>query len=126
MKKLLTEFKEFIAKGDIVDLAVAVVMGLAFNAVVSAFVKDVVMTFIGAIFGKPSFDYLTWKVGSGVVLYGDFITAVVNFLIIAASIFFAVKAYNAMKSFGKGDTVEEKEANEVELLAEIRDLLRNK
>ena len=120
MKKLYDEFKAFVLRGNILDLAVAVVLGAAFTAVVKAFTDGIIMPIIAAIFGKPSFDSLTFKIGDGVVLYGTFLSAVVNFLIIAAALFLVLKAATKL--------MREKEAEagptEVELLTEIRDALR--
>ena len=120
MKKLYDEFKAFVLRGNILDLAVAVVLGAAFTAVVKAFTDGIIMPIIAAIFGKPSFDSLTFKIGDGVVLYGTFLSAVVNFLIIAAALFLVLNATTKL--------MREKEAEagptEVELLTEIRDALR--
>jgi len=120
VKKLYDEFKAFVLRGNILDLAVAVVLGAAFTAVVKAFTDGIIMPIIAAIFGKPSFDSLTFKIGDGVVLYGTFLSAVVNFLIIAAALFLVLKAATKL--------MREKEAEagptEVELLTEIRDALR--
>ena len=71
----MADFRKFIMRGNVIDLAVAVVIGAAFNAVVQSFVNDIFMPFIGAIFGKPNFDHLMFKIGDGVVRYGTFITA---------------------------------------------------
>jgi len=87
------EFKAFALKGNLVDLAVAFVLGLAFAAVVNALVANVVMPLVAAIFGQPNFDALTFKVGDGVIAYGVFLTALVNFLIVALVLFAIVKAY---------------------------------
>jgi large conductance mechanosensitive channel len=87
---VLEGFKKFILRGNVVDLAIGVVIGVAFQAVVDSFTNDVLMRFIGAIVGKPSFNDLVLHVGDGEVFYGRFITAVVNFLIIAAAIYFLV------------------------------------
>jgi large conductance mechanosensitive channel len=120
VKKLYDEFKAFVLRGNILDLAVAVVLGAAFTAVVKAFTDGIIMPIIAAIFGKPSFDSLTFKIGDGVVLYGTFLSAIVNFLIIAAALFLVLKAATKL--------MREKEAEagptEVELLTEIRDALR--
>ena len=92
MKKLIQEFKEFINKGSILDLAVAFVLGVAFAAVVTSFVNDVIMAIVGAIVGKPSFNDLTLEIGDGVVFYGKFLTAVINLLIIGLVLFLIMKA----------------------------------
>ena len=120
MKKLYEEFKAFVLRGNILDLAVAVVLGAAFTAVVKAFTDGIIMPIIAAIFGKPSFDSLTFKIGDGVVLYGSFLSALVNFLIIAAALFVVLKAATKLMS----QKEEEAGPTEVELLTEIRDALR--
>ena len=79
---MLQDLKKFLLRGNVIDLAVAVIIGIAFGAVILSLVNDVIMPVIGAVFGKPNFSDLTFKVGDGVVAYGKFITAVVNFLII--------------------------------------------
>lgn len=87
---MLKDFKEFLLRGNIVDLAVAFVIGVAFAAVVNALVADLVMPVIAAIFGKPDFGALTFTINGSHFRYGDFINAVISFLAIAAAIFFLV------------------------------------
>jgi large conductance mechanosensitive channel len=89
-KSILAEFKDFILRGNVVDLAVAVVVGAAFGAVVNALVKDILTPIIAAIFGKPDFSQLTFTIHKSKFFYGDFINAVITFLSIAAAIFFLV------------------------------------
>jgi large conductance mechanosensitive channel len=90
-------FKAFLLRGNVVDLAVAVVIGLAFAAVVTAFVKDIVTPLIAALGGKPDFATLYFTINNSKFLYGDFINAVVSFVIIAAVIyFFVVAPYTAL------------------------------
>lgn len=87
---MLKEFKKFILRGNVVDLAVGVVIGVAFGAVVTAFVKDLVTPLIAAIGGQPDFSGLSVTLNGSKVMYGDFLNAVISFLIIAAVIFFLV------------------------------------
>ena len=87
---MLKGFKQFIMRGNVLDLAVAVVMGAAFGAVVAAFVKDLLTPLIAAIFGKPSFENLKIEVNGSTFLYGDFINALVSFLLIAIAVYFFV------------------------------------
>ncbi len=87
---MLKGFKDFIMRGNVVDLAVGIVIGAAFSAVVTSFVDDVLMAIVGAIFGEPNFNALTFELGDGVVNYGRFLTALVSFLIVAAALYFAV------------------------------------
>ena len=120
---MLKEFKEFITKGNVLDLAVAIVIGAAFTLVVNSLVKDVLMQIIAAIFGKPDFNTLTFKLGKGVILYGNFLTALVNFLIVAAAMFVIIKVITSLQKLRKPSELEEAEATEIELLTEIRDAL---
>jgi large conductance mechanosensitive channel len=87
---MLTDFKKFILRGNVVDLAVAVVVGLAFAAVVTAFVNDLITPLIAAIFGKPDFSSLYFTLNHSKFRYGSFINALLSFLIIATVVFFAV------------------------------------
>jgi large conductance mechanosensitive channel len=89
---VLEDLRKFLLRGNVIDLAVAVIIGIAFGIVVNSLVSDVIMAFIGAIVGKPNFDDLTFDIGDGVVRYGRFITAVVNFVIIGTVLFFIVRA----------------------------------
>ncbi len=93
MGKLIKEFKEFAMKGNVVDLAIGVVIGGAFGAIVTSVVEDLITPIIGAIFGQPDFSAITL----GPIQLGNFINAVVNFLIIAVCLFAVVKAINKMK-----------------------------
>jgi large conductance mechanosensitive channel len=87
---ILKEFRAFILRGNLVDLAVAVVIGTAFTAVVAALVKDIITPLIAAIFGKPSFAGLAFTINGSRFAYGDFLNALLTFLIIAAVVFFLV------------------------------------
>lgn len=103
--KALNDFKAFILRGNVVDLAVAVVIGAAFGAVVVALVGDVIMPLIGAFGGKPTFDQYYWTVNGSKILIGSFLTALVAFVIIAAVIFFlVVRPVNALMARRKTDT----------------------
>jgi large conductance mechanosensitive channel len=90
--KLLSDFKKFVLRGNVVDLAVAVVVGTAFAAVVKALVTDLLTPIIALIAGKPSFENLSFTINGSHFLYGDFINAVITFLSIAAAVFFFVVA----------------------------------
>ena len=120
MKSLGREFREFVSRGSVVDLAVGIVIGAAFIAVVNSFVTNVLNAFIGAIAGKPNFNDLSVSVGHGVVFYGRFVTAIVNFLIIAFALFLLVKAVNGFRRRKE----DEPTLTEKDVLIEIRDLLR--
>ena len=96
-KGLLQEFKTFILRGNVVDLAVAVVIGAAFGAVIAALVKDLVTPIVAAIFGKPDFSNLAFTINHSRFLYGDFLNAVIAFVSIAAAVFlFVVKPVNML------------------------------
>jgi large conductance mechanosensitive channel len=121
------EFRDFVLRGNVVDLAVAVVAGAAFGAVVTAFVASFITPLIALIGGKPDFSSLSFTVSGTEFPYGQFITALVAFLAIAAVVFFlVVKPVNAALARFKRDDAEEPEATspEVTVLTEIRDLLR--
>jgi large conductance mechanosensitive channel len=104
---LLKDFKAFLVRGNVVDLAVAFVIGAAFTAVVSGLVKDLITPIIAAIFGKPDFATLYFTINGSQFLYGDFIDAVITFIAVAAAVFFfVVKPINAMaaaRAAGQGD-----------------------
>lgn len=122
MKNLLTEFKEFINRGNLVELAVAFTLTLFFVPVVNAIVNGVFMQLIAAIFGQPNFDAIGIDVGDSRLLIGTVITAIVTFLIVAVVCFVIIKAYNRFKS----PAAEDAGPTEIELLIEIRDALRSR
>ena len=128
MKKLIEEFKKFIMRGNVLDLAVGVVMGNSFSKIVSSLVNDIMMPFIGVIIGGHDFSNLSIKVGSASIMYGSFIQNVIDFLIIAFSIFIFIKIINTItKKKEKEDTKKDKAkevSEEVLLLREIRDSLK--
>jgi len=117
------EFKEFAMKGNVIDLAVGVLIGTAFNKIVSSLVNDIIMPIFALIIGKTSFEKLVYKN----IHYGLFIQSVVDFLIIGFSLFLVVKLFNKIRDIRKRNEENEKEENvskEEQLLAEIRDLLK--
>jgi large conductance mechanosensitive channel len=85
---MLKGFRDFVLRGNVMDLAVAVIIGAAFTAIVTALTENIIKPLLGAIVGKPDFGYLVAYVHGGKILYGNFITAVVNFLILAAVVYF--------------------------------------
>jgi large conductance mechanosensitive channel len=119
---MLKEFKEFISKGNLIDLAVAVVLGLAFNTVVQSVVADIFTPIIAAIFGEPDFSSITIRIGDGVIRIGSFLNALIAFVIVAFVLFLVFRAYN--RAFPKEE--EPAGPTEVELLTEIRDELRRR
>ena len=129
MHNVMKDFRDFVMRGNVLDLAVAVVIGVAFNAVVTSLVNDVIMQIIAAIVGKPNFNDLTFTIGEGVIYYGRFFTALVNFLIIAATLFVIIRAFEELQQRRRRGEVavpEEEKSDEVLLLSEIRDLLRSR
>ena len=103
-----TEFKEFLLLGNLIDLAVAIVIGVAFTALVTAFVADIVTPIIAAIFGKPDFSSLDFTINGSRFAYGDFLNALISFVIIALVLFFlVVKPVNAWLARTRGPVVEE-------------------
>jgi large conductance mechanosensitive channel len=124
---VLAEFKKFLLRGNVVDLAVAVVIGAAFGAVVTAMVEDLITPLIAAIGGKPDFSGLTFTINDSRFRYGEFINAVISFVIIAAAVFFlVVKPVNALQARRHpGEAEPEELSDEATLLTEIRDELRS-
>ena len=120
---MLKEFREFIMRGNVLDLAVAVIIGGAFNAIVTSLVNDIIMPIVGILLGGVNFSGVGFKVGNAVVLYGNFIQAIINFLIIALTLFLVIKGANAiMRKKAEAPTPPAPTAEE-KLLTEIRDLL---
>ncbi|MCR4678003.1 MAG: large-conductance mechanosensitive channel protein MscL [Lachnospiraceae bacterium] len=129
--KAFKEFKDFISKGNVMDMAVGVIIGGAFGKIVTSLVNDILMPLIGILTGGIDFTTLSAKVGDAEVMYGSFIQSVIDFLIIALCIFFMTKAISKA-----GEKLKKKQAEEAaaapaaptseELLTEIRDLLKNK
>ena len=127
MKNFLKEFKAFAVKGNVVDLAVAVIIGGAFGAIVTSFVNDLIMPLIGALFAVPDFSTLAFTVNGTPIMIGLFIQAVVNFLIVALSIFMMVKALNNFKKKEESAPAAPPAPSKEELLlTEIRDLLKER
>jgi len=124
---MIQDFKKFIMKGNVIDLAVAVVIGGAFALLINSMVKDIIMPIIGGVVGKASFEDLTFSVGDGVVRYGSFLTLLVNFLMIAFALFLIIKSFEKMQSMrGTNEEANEPLTVEGELLTEIRDLLKER
>ncbi|KQR32154.1 UNVERIFIED_ORG: large conductance mechanosensitive channel [Agrobacterium larrymoorei] len=140
---MLNEFKTFIARGNVMDLAVGVIIGAAFSKIVDSVVNDLIMPLVGAIFGGFDFSNYFIPLSSSVtatslaaareqgavIAYGNFITIVINFLILAWIIFLMVKGVNKIRASVERDKLEEKKApapppEDIKLLSEIRDLLK--
>jgi large conductance mechanosensitive channel len=127
---VLKGFKEFIARGNVVELAVAVVMGAAFGAIVNALVADIITPLIAAIFGKPDYGQLLWTVHKSQIKYGLFINAIIQFLLIAIGVYFfivlPINTLNERARIRRGLPAKDETPagpTELELLTEIRDAL---
>ena len=129
---MIKEFKTFIARGNVLDLAVGVVVGGAFSKIVTSLVDDIIMPLVGLILGGLDFSSLSIKVGKAKIMYGSFIQNIVDFLIVAFCIFLMVKAVNKLtkkiesKKEKEMKAEEAKKAENIILLEEIRDLLKEK
>jgi large conductance mechanosensitive channel len=125
---MLAEFRDFLLRGNIVDLAVAFVLGLAFAAVVNSLVDDLITPLIAMVVGKPDFSDLTFTINDAVFRYGAFLTALLQFIAIAAAVFFfVVKPVNAVLARFRSPAEEgppDEERRHQELLAAVRELRR--
>lgn len=124
---MLKGFKDFLIRGNVIDLAVGLIMGTAFTAVVTALVQSVLMPAISMLVGSPNFDQF---LAFGQIKIGVFLTAVVNFVLIATAVYFAVvipvQKLTELATKNKAEEEEEEEETEIELLKEIRDALAKK
>jgi len=134
MSKMMTEFKDFIANGNIIDAAVGLILALAFKPVIDSLVNDVIMQIVAAIFGQPDFSALSIHWGDaigrddlnrqlydgGQIFYGSFINTVITFVIIGFVVFLMVRKYNQSRAAGEEDAG----PSETDLLVEIRDALK--
>ncbi|MFA9270561.1 MAG: large conductance mechanosensitive channel protein MscL [Baekduiaceae bacterium] len=121
---MLKEFRDFLMRGNIVDLAVAVVIGLAFGELVTSLVETLLTPIIAAVIEEPDFSDLTFTINGSVFRYGSFLNALIAFVSIAAAVFFfVVKPMNALQA-RRGTKAEEQVAEDIALLTEIRDELR--
>lgn len=127
MKGFIEEFKAFAMKGNVVDLAVAVVIGAAFGKIVSSLVDNVVMPLVGILLGGVDFTNLAYTIGEAELTYGVFLQSVIDFVIVAFVIFLAIKAMTSLQKKEEEKPAEEKvvePSEEVQLLREIRDTLK--
>ena len=139
MRQFVRDFRKFVLRGNVIDLAVAVVVGAAFNTVVQSFANDVLMGFVGAIFGKPNFSNLEvhlrgctaklvngvkTEVCNGTVAYGAFLTHLLNFLIVALAVFVVIKTFERLQRLRPPVDQDPEVLTRTEvLLTEIRDSL---
>ncbi|MDK7211302.1 large-conductance mechanosensitive channel protein MscL [Lactobacillus gasseri] len=123
---MIKEFKEFISRGNMMDLAVGVIIGAAFTAIVNSLVKDLINPLIGLFIGKIDLSNLKFTVGEATFKYGSFLSAVINFLIIALVVFFLIKLVNKMMPKKEVEEDDPTPTNEELYLRQIRDLLQEK
>ena len=119
---MLREFRQFLLRGNVVDLAVAVVIGVAFIAIVNSLINDIIMPIIGLLIGGIDFAGLSVTAGSAVIAYGNFVQAIVNFVVIGVVLFLVVRAVNRLHK--KQEAAPAEPPAQERLLTEIRDLLR--
>ena len=129
MKRFMAEFKEFISKGNVMTMAVGIIIGGAFTAIINSLVTDVIGPIIGLILGGTDFSKLSFGIGDAQIMIGNFINAIITFLITALVLFFIIKAFNKfddMKKKEEEPAPEEEPAvpEDIQLLTEIRDLLQ--
>ena len=130
MKKFIEEFKQFIARGSVMDMAVGVIIGGAFNAITTSLINDIIMPVLGIFTGSISFAEQSVTIQGAVITYGNFIQAVVNFLIMALVVFCMIKAMNRLHRTKEAPSAQPpappEPTPEEKLLTEIRDLLKEK
>ena len=127
MKKFLEEFKAFAIKGNVMDLAIGVIIGGAFGSITTSLINDIIMPLIGLILGRVDFSALAITIGDASIAYGAFIQAVINFLMIALVTFWLIKAMNKFRKKEEEKPAKPAEPSaEVKLLTEIRDELKKK
>lgn len=125
MKKFVAEFKAFIARGNVMDLAVGVIIGGAFSAITTSLINDIIMPVLGIFTSSVSFADLSVGIGGAVITYGNFIQAILNFLVMALVVFCLVKAMNRLhRKKEEAPPAPPEPSKEEVLLAEIRDLLK--
>ena len=126
MKKFLEEFKSFAMRGNVMDLAVGVIIGGAFSSITNSLINDIIMPIIGIFVGEDTFASLSFNIGSAEILVGNFIQAIFNFIILAFVVFCMVKAINSMhKKKEEAPAAPPAPSKEEVLLTEIRDLLKD-
>jgi large conductance mechanosensitive channel len=125
---MIKEFRDFLMRGNLLELAVAFVMGLAFAALITSFVDDLIMPIVAMILGKPDFSDLTFTINDSVFRYGSFITALITFVSTAAALFFFVvkpaNAFMARMTRAEEEALDDEERRHQELLAAIRESRR--
>lgn len=122
--KYIQEFKSFAMRGNVIDLAVGVIIGAAFGKIVDSLVGDIIMPIISMIIGKANFSDLVFTVGETSIRYGAFIQAIFNFTLVAIAIFIFIKAINKLKKEKPADGTPAPTPEDIQLLREIRDSLK--
>lgn len=127
MKKFIEEFKQFIARGNVMDMAVGVIIGGAFSAITTSLINDIIMPLLGIFTGSISFAELHFTINGAVIAYGNFIQAVLNFLVMAFVVFCMIKTINRFhRKKEEAPPAPPEPSAEEKLLTEIRDLLKEK
>lgn len=127
MKRFFAEFKEFIARGDVMSMAIGIIIGGAFTSIVTSLVNDVITPFLGIILGGMDFTGIAISVGSADIMVGNFIQAIITFLLTAFVIFCIMKFFNQFQKKKEEDIEPEPEIPaDIQLLTEIRDMLKEK
>ncbi len=124
MKRYFEDFKSFAIRGNVMDLAIGIIIGAAFAKIVDSLVKDVIMPMLGIIIGGVDFTKLSFGVDGAQIMYGNFLQAVFNLLIVAFALFIAVKAIKKIRKSRKKEPPKEEDPEDIQLLREIRDLLK--
>ncbi|HIQ61007.1 large-conductance mechanosensitive channel protein MscL [Pseudoflavonifractor capillosus] len=124
MKAFIREFKTFLNRGNVLDLAVGVIIGGAFKSITDSLTNDILMPLLGLLVNRVSFSDLTLTLGSATIAYGSFLEAVLNFIIMAFAVFCIVKAFNRLHRKKEEAAPAPKPSKEELLLTEIRDLLK--
>ncbi len=127
MKKFFSEFKAFAMRGNVMDLAVGVIIGSAFSAITNSLINDILMPLIGLLVGKDTFASIVFHVGSAEIMFGNFIQAIFNFIVMAFAVFLIVKVVNSLhKKKDEAPATPPAPSKEEVLLTEIRDILASK
>ena len=125
MKKFVKEFKEFISKGNVMTMAVGIIIGSAFTAITTSLVNDVITPLLGIIIGGIDFSGISLTIGEAQIMFGNFIQAIINFFLTALVIFLMIKFFNKLQRKKEEEPEKAPEpAEDVKLLTEIRDLLK--
>ncbi len=126
MKKFINEFKTFALKGNVMDLAIGVIIGTAFGKIISSLVDNILMPIIGVLLGGQNFDGYSVAIGSATITYGKFLSATLDFIIIAFVLFIMVRIMNKAIKKKEAEPAPAEKPADIKLLEEIRDVLKNK